>query len=80
MLNVNTQVLYSAVAYFYLFIQGRKLRHFTKVHECLKVSSALIVFVSAVTSVLILFDNLKNDFFSQRLELKIKATLVRNVY
>lgn len=37
-------------------------------------------FVSAVTSVLILFDNLKTDFFSQSLEPKIKATLVRNVY
>lgn len=49
-------------------MQGRRLRHFSKVHECLTVSNALIVFVSAVTSVLILFGNLETDFFFPKIK------------
>lgn len=53
------------MAYLWIFMQDRKPRNFTKVYECLIISGALIVFVSAVTSVLILFDNLGAYFFSK---------------
>lgn len=61
------------MACLWIFMQDRKLRHFTKVYECLTVSDALILFVSAVTSVLILFDNLEAYFFS-----KVRAANKRN--